>query len=99
MADYPKVDVVTVGAGWTAAMLASKLCPAGYEMVSIEQGPERWTWPDFAHNHDSLRYSGRYAMMVDLDRETVDVLRDLARRRDVPFTIETAKQARKGVPA
>lgn len=67
---HRKVDVVTIGAGWTAAILASKLCPAGYEMVSIEQGPRLWTWPDFAHNHDSLRYSGRYAMMVKLERET-----------------------------
>jgi gluconate 2-dehydrogenase alpha chain len=67
---HKKVDVVTVGAGWTAAMLASKLCPAGHEVVSLEQGVSRWTYPDFAHDHDSLRYSVRYAMMVDLARET-----------------------------
>jgi gluconate 2-dehydrogenase alpha chain len=51
-------------------MLAAKLCPEGYTMTSIEQGPVLWTWPHFAHNHDSLRYSGRYALMVNLDRET-----------------------------
>ena len=67
---HKKVDVVTVGAGWTAAILAAKLCPAGYDMVSLEQGASRWTYPDFAHDHDSLRYSVRYAMMVDLARET-----------------------------
>ena len=26
---HAKVDVVTIGAGWTAAMLAAKLCPHG----------------------------------------------------------------------
>ena len=26
-------------------MLAAKLCPAGTTMVSLEQGPTRWTWP------------------------------------------------------
>ena len=44
--------------------------PAGHEIVSLEQGPPRWTWPHFAHDHDSLRYSVRYALMVDLHRET-----------------------------
>ena len=39
-------------------------------MVSLEQGGTRWTYPHFAHDHDSLRYSVRYAMMVDLARET-----------------------------
>jgi gluconate 2-dehydrogenase alpha chain len=67
---HPSVDVVTVGAGWTAAMIASRLCPAGRSMVSLEQGASRWAYPEFAHDHDSLRYSGRYAMMVDLARET-----------------------------
>jgi gluconate 2-dehydrogenase alpha chain len=67
---HPKVDVVTVGAGWTAAMLAAKLCTKGTTMVSLEQGGTRWTYPHFAHDHDSLRYSVRYAMMVDLQRET-----------------------------
>jgi len=67
---HPKVDVVTIGAGWTATMLAARLCPHGTEMVSLEQGTSRWAYPDFAHDHDSLRYSVRYAMMVDLARET-----------------------------
>jgi len=64
------VDVVTVGAGLTATMLAAKLCEAGYEVRSLEQGATRWTYPEFAHDHDSLRYSVRYAMMVDLARES-----------------------------
>ena len=67
---HKRVDMVTIGAGWTAGMLAAKLCPNGTTMVSLEQGSTRWTWPHFAHDHDSLRYSVRYAMMVDLKRET-----------------------------
>jgi gluconate 2-dehydrogenase alpha chain len=67
---HRKVDVVTIGAGWTAAMLASRLCEAGHDMVSLEQGPAASTWPQYAHDHDSLRYSGRYALMVDLSRES-----------------------------
>lgn len=68
---HDPVDIVTVGAGWTAAMLGARILPSsGLRMVSLEQGPARWTYPHFAHNHDGLRYSARYAMMVDLDRET-----------------------------
>jgi gluconate 2-dehydrogenase alpha chain len=67
---HKPVDIVTIGAGWTAGMLAAKLCPSGTHMVSLEQGSTRWTWPHFSHDHDSLRYSVRYAMMVDLKRET-----------------------------
>ncbi len=70
MAVQNQVDVVTVGAGWTAAILAWKLTEAGYNVVSIEQGPSRWTDPDFVHNHDALRYHGRHAMMIDLGKET-----------------------------
>jgi gluconate 2-dehydrogenase alpha chain len=66
----PAVDVVTIGAGLTAAMLGAKLGEAGYEVRSLEQGASRWTYPEFAHDHDSLRYSVRYAMMVDLARES-----------------------------
>ena len=68
--EHKRVDVVTIGAGWTAAILAAKLCPGGTSMVSLEQGKAQWTYPHFAHDHDSLRYSVRYALMVDLQRET-----------------------------
>ena len=64
MAIQKKVNVVTIGAGWTAAILAWKLGEAGYDVVSLEQGPSRWTDPDFLHNHDPLRYHARHAMMV-----------------------------------
>lgn len=70
MAVFPKVDVVTVGGGMTSNILGWKLTEAGLNMVALEQGPWRWADPDFEHNHDSLRYSVRKAMMADLTRET-----------------------------
>jgi gluconate 2-dehydrogenase alpha chain len=70
MAVQKRVDVVTVGAGWTAGVLAQQLTAAGLRMVSLEQGPARWATPDFLHNHDGLRYTVRTAMMVNLGDQT-----------------------------
>jgi gluconate 2-dehydrogenase alpha chain len=67
---HKKVDVVTVGAGLTASMIAAKLCPAGHDVVSIEMGGPQWTYPHIAHDHDGLRFSVRYAMMVNLRKQT-----------------------------
>lgn len=67
---HPRVDVVTIGAGWTAAILAWKLTQNGQRVVSIEQGPARWANPHFQHNHDALRYTIRKAMMHNLKKET-----------------------------
>lgn len=70
MAVQQRVDMVTVGAGWTAGILAQQLTEAGMQIVSLEQGPARWANPDFAHNHDALRYTVRNAMMVNLADQT-----------------------------
>jgi gluconate 2-dehydrogenase alpha chain len=72
MAQQEKVDVVTVGAGWTAGILAQQLTAAGLKVVSLEQGPMRSTDPDFTapYEHDELRYQVRRDMMVDLSAET-----------------------------
>lgn len=70
MATQKKVDVVTIGAGWSAAILAWKLTEAGHKVVSLEQGPMRYTHPDFAHNHDTLRYPVRKALMHNIARES-----------------------------
>lgn len=66
----PEVDVVTVGAGWTAAIAAQQLTEAGLSVVSLEKGRAQWTWPDFAHNHDELRFVGRHELMHEIERET-----------------------------
>src|SRR5699024_10627937 len=64
-------DIVTIGGGMTASIIAARVLPeTSLRMVSIEQGPAQWTYPDFAHNHDSLRFSSRYALMQDLNRST-----------------------------
>jgi gluconate 2-dehydrogenase alpha chain len=67
---HKKVDVVTLGAGWTSSILGWKLGSAGYHVLALEQGPDRWASPDFEHNHDGLRYRIRKAMMVNLRQET-----------------------------
>jgi gluconate 2-dehydrogenase alpha chain len=64
------VDVVTVGAGWTAGILAEQLTRAGLKVVSFEQGEIRDTALNFSHDHDELRYQVRRDMMVDLQNET-----------------------------
>ena len=70
MAQNKKVDVVTVGAGLVAGIMAYDLTKAGLEVVSLEQGPWLTTENDFTHDHDELRYNQRRELMVDLSRET-----------------------------
>ena len=70
MAQQRKVDVVIVGTGFTGAILGQQLAADGLEVVALERGREQWTNPDFAHNHDHLRYSQRFEMMQNLGRET-----------------------------
>lgn len=70
MAQNQKVDVVTVGAGLVAGIMAYQLTKAGLSVVSLEQGPWLTTEQDFTHPHDELRYNQRREMMVDLSRET-----------------------------
>lgn len=70
MTVYPRVDVVTVGAGWTAGIIAQKLTAEGYRVVSIEAGGDRFANPDFAHNHDTLYHTLRTGLMFNLSKET-----------------------------
>lgn len=70
MAVQEKVDVVTIGAGWTAAILAWKLTAAGARVLSLDQGDERWTATDFQHNHDALEHSVRKKLMLNLTKES-----------------------------
>lgn len=70
MTVYPKIEVVTVGAGWTAGIIAQQLTTAGHRVVSIEAGGDRFANPDFAHNHDTLYHSLRTGLMFNLSKET-----------------------------
>ena len=38
----PKVDVVTTGMGWTGGIVAAELTKAGYHVVGLERGVERY---------------------------------------------------------
>src|SRR5215467_12550112 len=67
------VDVVTIGVGLTATVLAHELASTGLKVVGIERGPWRDTDPDFAmpNVHDELKYAINNALMQDLSKETL----------------------------
>jgi len=67
------VDVVTIGVGLTATILAKELADTGLKVVGLERGPWRDTDPDFAMPgvHDELKYALRNALMQDLSKETI----------------------------
>jgi gluconate 2-dehydrogenase alpha chain len=70
MTVFPKVEVVTVGAGWTAGIIAQQLTQDGYQVVSIEAGGDRFANPHFQHNHDTLYHMLRTGLMFHLSKET-----------------------------
>lgn len=70
----PPVDVVLVGFGWTAAILAKELLDEGLEVLALERGGWRDTPTDFPTTHapDELRYYWRHEMFQEtaLDTQT-----------------------------
>ncbi|QTM99554.1 GMC family oxidoreductase [Sediminibacillus dalangtanensis] len=65
-----KVEVVTVGVGWTGGIIAAELAKEGVKVVGLERGKERST-EDFQMVHDEYRYAIRYDLMQDLSKETL----------------------------
>jgi gluconate 2-dehydrogenase alpha chain len=67
------VDVVLVGFGWTAAIMAQELTDAGLEVLALERGADRRTVPDLAttHTQDELRYAVRHDLFENPARETL----------------------------
>ena len=65
-------DVVLVGFGWTAAILAQELTEAGLEVLAIERGGFRTTEEDFATSfiQDELRYAIRNDLFQEPSRTT-----------------------------
>lgn len=55
------VDVVIVGFGWTGSLMAMELADSGLNIVALERGEMRDTWPDFAYPRimDELTYGIR----------------------------------------
>jgi len=66
------VDVVLVGFGWTAAIMAQELTDEGLEVLALERGGWRDTATDFPTTHapDELRYYWRHDMFLETARET-----------------------------
>lgn len=71
-----KVDVVTIGAGWTGGIVAAECTKAGLEVLSLERGHMQST-DNFAHIHDEWRYGINYGLMQDCSRETITMRHNL----------------------
>ncbi|TWT02336.1 GMC family oxidoreductase [Planomicrobium sp. CPCC 101079] len=78
-----KVDVVTVGVGWTGGIIAAECAKEGLKVVGLERGRERSTG-DYSIIHDEYRYAIRYELMQDLSRETV-TFRNNRQQRALPM--------------
>lgn len=69
----PGVDVVFVGFGFTAAIIARELKDTNLKVLGLERGQDRRTVPDFQSPsmHDELAYAVRHGLMQNLSKETV----------------------------
>lgn len=65
-----KVDVVTIGVGWTGGIVAAECAKAGLKVVGLERGEARST-QDFVEVHDEYRYAVNYGLMQDCSKETI----------------------------
>ena len=74
----PPKDVVLVGFGWTASILAKELSDTGLQVLALERGGFRDTIPDFAPNtiQDELRYAVRNGLFEEPHRETLTFRND-----------------------
>lgn len=69
------VDMVIVGFGWTGSLMAMELANSGLNILALERGEQRDTYPDFAYprNTDELTYGIRLKLFQNAARETVTV--------------------------
>nr|WP_289038310.1 GMC family oxidoreductase [uncultured Allobacillus sp.] len=65
-----KVEVVTVGVGWTGGIIAAELAKAGYQVLGLERGKET-SLDDYNQIKDELKYNPRNEMMNDLSDATL----------------------------
>lgn len=75
-----KVDVVTVGVGWTGGIVAAECAKEGLKVLGLERGRGRGT-QDYQRIHDEYRYAIRYELMQDLSKETVTFRNTRKKRR------------------
>ncbi|GKV56535.1 GMC family oxidoreductase [Sporosarcina sp. NCCP-2222] len=78
-----KVDVVTVGVGWTGGIIAAECAKAGMKVRGLERGQNRGT-EDYSLVHDEYRYAIRYELMQDLSKETI-TFRNNVKQRALPM--------------
>lgn len=78
-----KVDVVTVGVGWTGGIIAAECAKEGLKVIGLERGQERST-ADYSMVHDEYRYAVRYELMQDLSKETI-TFRNSRNQRALPM--------------
>lgn len=72
-----KVDVVTVGVGWTGGIIAAELAKAGYQVVGLERGEED-SLKDYNQIKDELKFGhSRNEMMNSLSDDTITFRNDL----------------------
>lgn len=65
-----KVDVLTVGVGWTGGIIAAELAGKDKKVVGLERGNDRST-DDFQMIHDEYRYALRYGLMQNTSKDTI----------------------------
>lgn len=70
MKTLKEVDIVTVGFGWSASIIAAEACKNGLKVVGLERGENRKT-ENFEMIHDEWRYAHMHGLMQDLSRETI----------------------------
>ncbi len=68
--ELDKVDVLTVGVGWTGGIIAAEAAKEGLKVVGLERGKERGT-EDYQNIHDEYKYAIRYELMQDVSKETL----------------------------
>ena len=73
--NYPEVDVVIVGLGWTGGILGKELSQSGLKVVALERGAYRTPEEAFTvpHIRDELEYSIRTGLMIDTKTDTLTV--------------------------
>ena len=85
-----KTDVAIVGFGWVGAIMAKELTEAGLNVVALERGPMRDTWPDGAYPQvvDELTYNIRRKLFQDLSKSTVTIRHNTSQQAvpEVPKT-------------
>jgi gluconate 2-dehydrogenase alpha chain len=66
------VDVVIVGFGWAGAIMAKELTEEGLQVLALERGAYRDTYPDGAYpaTLDELTYLQRFKLFQDMSAST-----------------------------